>query len=200
MDGNYITRRVVQESGVWLLAASSRLWHTTSVDNVASREVRYVVEVLFKSYALPMSNGTFPGAQEQQSRLLVRKVDDREFFRNFTDAWIIRRRKLGSFVLSVSTMFTLLLAYAYMLVDRLNDFHRLILLLSEWSNKQLLPDLDQTMLECFAKLDLLHVLHFRAPPLFGSAFARTMQPPGPEMVRDVAIARAGSPGASTSAP
>jgi len=48
---------------------------------------------------------------------------------------------------------------------------------------------DPSLRDCCAKIDLLYVLRFQAPPMFGSMFEDSQQPLGPDIAQNVAEAR-----------
>jgi len=202
VNGNYLYHRVFHENSVWILAACSRLLHTASLDNSAlGREHHSHVEFLFE-FALFLSNATYSRPQDQPSLLPVAGEDEQSQTQRFVNNWGIAVRNRDVVYQSLIMVCALLLAHGDMLRGQLDDFQFMVLLISKLSksNAQHFRNLDQTIQECLAKLDLLYVLRFRAPPLLGSVFAQTMQPLRPEMVQDVTTARAGTPGASTSAP
>lgn len=72
--------------------------------------------------------------------------------------------------------------------------------LSSLNDVQCFRDLDQTILDCLAKLDLLYVLQFQAAAMLGSVFEQSVQPLRPDVMQAVSHARAECLDESSSAP
>jgi len=203
VNSNYLQHRVVQEAGVWLLAACSRLCHATSTQDVASsQDAHFIANYLLKVYALHLSAGVYPCPEHRQSLaggrvginiLKVERLIRACWFRPFS-------LSSASLELSAILMFVLLATYEYMLKGDLHGFHKCFSSLSNQASMGIFQNYDQAMLECITKMDLLYVLHFRSPPLFGSAFQQTMQPLRPEMMQDIANVHTRQSAASTSPP
>lgn len=72
-------------------------------------------------------------------------------------------------------MWWLLATHECMLKGDLHGFDNCFFPLSRVINRTDGRNLiDRTVLEYFAKMDLLHVLHLHSPPLLGSVFQQTM--------------------------
>lgn len=131
VNGNYLYHRVIQENSVWLLAACSRLWHTTSLDDSAQgRDHHRNVDILFRGYALPMSNATYSGPQDQPSLLPAAGKGYQSDTQRVFNGWRIATRDERSrdvVYQSLCMMCALLLAHGCMLQNKLDDFQHIYL-------------------------------------------------------------------------
>lgn len=89
VNSNYLQHRAVQEAGVWLLAACSRLCHATSTQDVANdHEAHFVANFLLKEYALPYSAGVYPCPEKRQSLAGARVETNTDKLKRIIRAWL----------------------------------------------------------------------------------------------------------------
>ncbi|KAK5939444.1 hypothetical protein PMZ80_008748 [Knufia obscura] len=175
---HYLYQRSLQEAGIWLLGACTQLWHdmtTTSLEPPDPDDLS-LVTILHHRFATPLSigNGRKPSNNAAIGEVYIEVISGIiKFLRTRFDTpeEVVRVRP--------AVMAMLLAAFKEFLDDDTQLTHAhlqgLRSLNADYGFKYVTNQ--STIAECYAKLDLLYVLRFRAAPIFGSVFQDSQRPP-----------------------
>jgi len=181
VSGNYLYRRAVQECGVWLMALCCTIRHSIlnahSLDPANVEQYGAYAGALVDNHASEMSS-----EQPFHSKRLYMPTHVLDMF--YAHIQLAKRlERIDPYHISL-----MIAAYLLMLYDSIleNDefIHMGMASLPEtiaWQQQYVV--LSQPLLECFAKIDLLYVLRYQAPPTLGSTFEQSMQPLRPDVVQ-----------------
>jgi len=183
VSGNYLYRRAVQECDVWLMASCCTIrrsiLNSHSLDPADVEQYGAFAGELIDYYASKMnSEQLFHTNYLYVPSHIVRTIS----------ADIKSRRGGG-----ISNPFYLpffITCYLSVLRGLMLENHELIhkcmaSLPEIIARQQQYGVLNQPLLECFAKIDLLYVLRYQTPPTLGSTFEQSMQPLRPDVVQAV---------------